>query len=62
MTHRPRFDPHEILIVGESAEREDLNRVLWIALVAALTTFLRAVRLRLEIKDGEHCPKCGHAF
>lgn len=40
----------------------DVNRVLWLALVAALTTFLRVARRELGMKHGEQCPRCGNRF
>lgn len=41
---------------------EDLNRALWLALVAALTMFVRRARRLLGMKHGEKCPKCGWQY
>jgi hypothetical protein len=60
MSQRSSFDSHTLATAGEAPE--DLNRVLWRALVEALTLFLKAARPRLGIKHGEKCPRCGHAF
>jgi len=57
---KPSYDAHTMATAGEASE--ELNRALWVALVAALTTFLRAARPRLGMKHGETCPRCKFQF